>query len=114
MKNEKLNLSFKLNLRTKTILIILLTVLALVIIIINSLFIDASSISTKFTLRNLPPSFEHLFGTDWMGRDMLTRTLKGLGLSIQVGAFSSIISTLLGVIIGFLSSFNKYLDSFVN
>lgn len=114
MKNEKLNLSFKLNLRTKTILLIVLTVLALVIIIINSFFIDANSISPNFTLRNLPPSLEHLFGTDWMGRDMLTRTLKGLGLSIQVGAFSSIISTLLAVIIGFLSSFNKYLDSFVN
>ncbi|MCC7553060.1 MAG: ABC transporter permease [Methanobacteriaceae archaeon] len=102
------------NLRTKTLLIISLTALILIAIVINSFFIEASSLTTNFPMRNMPPSFEHIFGTDWMGRDMFTRTLKGLGLSIQVGAFASIVSTIIAVILTFVSRLNKYLDSFVN
>lgn len=104
----------KLNLRTKTILIIILATAISVIIVINSLFIDISSIPTNFSSINLSPSFEHLFGTDWMGRDMLTRTMKGLGLSIMIGALASIISTIVAVILGLSSGMNKYLDSFVS
>ncbi|MDL2246314.1 ABC transporter permease [Methanobrevibacter sp. OttesenSCG-928-K11] len=104
----------KMNLRTKTLLIISLTALLLLAIVINSFFIDTSSITTNFPLRNMGPSLEHLFGTDWMGRDMFTRTMKGLGLSIQVGAFASIISTIIAVVLGLLSSMNKYIDLFVN
>ncbi|WP_409199976.1 ABC transporter permease [Methanobrevibacter sp. DSM 116169] len=115
MNNEKYSHSFKkMNLRAKTILIIFLTVIFLLVIVINSFFIDVSSITTNFPLRNMAPSLEHIFGTDWMGRDMFTRTMKGLGLSIQVGAFASIMSTIIAVILGLLSSLNKYLDSFVN
>jgi peptide/nickel transport system permease protein len=63
---------------------------------------------------NQPPSLEHWFGTDWLGRDMFTRTLKGLGLSVQVGFFASILSSIIAVALAFLSSFNKHLDSFVS
>ncbi|MBZ9571427.1 ABC transporter permease [Methanobrevibacter sp. TMH8] len=104
----------KMNLRTKTILIVVLTAVMLVTIVINSLFIDMSNITTNFSSINLPPSFEHLFGTDWMGRDMFTRTMKGLGLSIMIGALASIISTIVAVILGLSSGMNKYLDSFVS
>ena len=105
---------FKMNLRTKIILIIVLTSLMLLAIIINSLFIDVNTITTNFSSINLAPSFEHLFGTDWMGRDMFTRTMKGLGLSIMIGALASIISTIIAVILGLSSGINKYLDSFVS
>lgn len=43
----------------------------------------------------------HLFGTDWLGRDMLSRTLKGLSVSILIGgaaaAASAVISLTLGI-----------------
>jgi peptide/nickel transport system permease protein len=104
----------KINLRTKTLLIISLTCLLLITIVINSFFIDTSSIVTNFSMKNMAPSLEHLFGTDWMGRDMFTRTMKGLGLSIQIGAFASIISTVVAVILALVSSTNKYLDAFVS
>ena len=29
------------------------------------------AVATDFTQKNLPPGAGHLFGTDWMGRDML-------------------------------------------
>lgn len=104
----------KLNLRQKTLLIIVLTIVFIIAILINSAFIDPTSIKTNFTHKSLAPSFEHLFGTDWMGRDMFQRTMKGLGLSIQIGFFASIISTTIAIILGLMTSLHKYVDTFVS
>ena len=101
------------NLRTKTLLTIALTVFILVAVVITSFFIDSSSITTNFNAMNQPPSLEHLFGTDWLGRDMFTRTLKGLGLSVQIGAAASILSSIIAVILAFVGSINKQLDTFI-
>ncbi|MBE6493897.1 MAG: ABC transporter permease [Methanosphaera stadtmanae] len=103
-----------LNLRQKTLLIIGLTLSLLILIFITSLTIDSNTITTNFMMRQHPPSFEQLFGTDWLGRDMLTRTLKGLGLSIMIGAFSSIISSIVAMIMAFISSINKYGDTLIS
>ncbi|MDO5832794.1 MAG: ABC transporter permease [Methanobrevibacter sp.] len=101
------------NLRTKTLLTIGLTVFILVAVVITSLFINSADITTNFNAMNQPPSFEHLFGTDWMGRDMFTRTLKGLGLSVQIGAGASILSSIIAIILAFVGSINSKLDSFI-
>ena len=102
------------NLRQRTILLIGFMSLLLITIVISSLFIDSKSLSTDFGSKNLAPSLEHPFGTDWMGRDMFTRTVGGLGLSILIGAFASTISTVLSVVLGLLSSIGKVEDSFVS
>ena len=73
---------YKANLRTKTIVIICISALVIVSILISSLFIG--EIPTSFTSANQMPSFQHLFGTDWMGRDMFLRTVAGLGLKIEI------------------------------
>ncbi len=104
----------RMNLRQKTLLTIGLTVLILVLVIISSLFTNAGDITTNFQAMNKPPSFEHLFGTDWMGRDMFTRTLKGLGLSVQIGAGASILSSLIAIAMALMGSINKYLDSLMS
>ena len=67
------------NLRTKTIVILSLAVILLLAIFISSLFIGY--IPTSNDIYQLP-SLEHIFGTDWMGRDMFQRTIAGLGLSV--------------------------------
>lgn len=103
-----------LNLRQKTILIIGFTSLLLLAIVISSIFIGEDSLQTDFSSKNLNPSLEHPFGTDWMGRDMFIRTLEGLGLSILIGAFASTISTLLAIILGLLSSAGKTADSAIS
>ena len=63
-----------LNLRQKTLLTIGLTTLLLLMIFISGLMIDAN-LPTDFSMKMKPPSFEHIFGTDWMGRDMFIRTI---------------------------------------
>ena len=101
------------NLRTKTLVITIVACLILISVFLSNFFIDASSLTTNFGYINQPPSFEHWFGTDWMGRDMFTRTILGLGLSIGVGAFASAISTVVAIVLGVLSSVNDVADEFV-
>ncbi|MFF2481954.1 ABC transporter permease [Paenibacillus sp. NPDC058071] len=62
--------------------------------------IGADGLSTHLEARNLPPSAAHWFGTDWLGRDMLARTVKGLGLSIAVGLLGAASSSLIAAVLG--------------
>jgi peptide/nickel transport system permease protein len=103
-----------LNLRQKTILIISLTSLLLITIVISSWILGGESLPVNFGAKNLAPSIEHPFGTDWMGRDMLTRTIEGLGLSIVIGTIASTFSSALAIILGLLSSAGKKADTFVS
>ena len=99
------------NLRTKTLVIIALSALVIVSIFVSGYFIK--DIPTSFISANQMPSFEHIFGTDWMGRDMFQRTIAGLGLSIMVGFIASVISTFISIVLGLFSSFNKFADECV-
>ncbi len=102
-----------LNLRQKTLLTICLTASVLLIIFICGTLINAN-LPTDFTIKMQPPSFEHPFGTDWMGRDMLIRTIKGLSLSIIIGIGASIISSIIAIILAFIASMNSKCDEFVS
>lgn len=65
--------------------------------------------------KNLAPSLEHWFGTDWLGRDMFTRTVKGLRLSLAVGAFTSLISVLIATVLGICAAtFGKAVDTVIS
>ena len=103
----------KLNLRTKTLITIAATSLILIVVVISSLLINSNDITTNFQAMNQAPSFGHIFGTDWMGRDMFTRTLKGLGLSVQIGAGASILSSIIAISMALVGSVNKYLDGVI-
>lgn len=52
-----------------------------------------------------PPSLQHPFGTDALGRDMLTRCLYGGRISMSVGFMVVIITLLIGVPVGAISGF---------
>ncbi len=99
------------NLRTKTLVIIALSALVIITIFVSGYFIR--DIPTSFVDANQMPSLQHLFGTDWMGRDMFQRTIAGLGLSIMVGFIASVISTFISIALGLFSSFNKFADEVV-
>ena len=72
-------------------------------------------VAADFSRKNLAPSWEHLFGTDWMGRDMLLRTIKGLSISITVGLVGSGVSAVIATIVGIVAATgSKGLDSFIN
>ncbi|KKB10345.1 hypothetical protein VE26_07235 [Devosia chinhatensis] len=51
------------------------------------------------------PSLEHPFGTDKMGRDILSRTLAGVQISLLVGASVAGIALVCGMVFGTLAGF---------
>lgn len=54
---------------------------------------------------NLPPSWDHPFGTDRTGRDLFARVLYGGRVSILVGLGSSILAAIIGIVIGVYSGY---------
>ncbi len=48
------------------------------------------------------PGTEHLFGTDFLGRDILSRTLIGARISIMIGFLARLGSVFIGLLIGLL------------
>jgi peptide/nickel transport system permease protein len=51
------------------------------------------------------PSLAHPFGTDDLGRDLLTRIMYGARISLSVGLFSAAISTGIGTLVGALAGY---------
>jgi peptide/nickel transport system permease protein len=61
-----------------------------------------------------PPEPSHVFGTDWVGRDMLQRTLYGIRTTEEVALAAALIATLAGVVVGALAGYyGGWLDAIV-
>ena len=88
------------NRRTSTLGLIACCMLFYIIVLGASAVIGEEGLKTALKARNTAPTLSHPFGTDWLGRDMLTRTLFGLGLSLQVGLLAATISAVLGTVLG--------------
>ncbi len=54
---------------------------------------------------SLPPSTEHLMGTDQLGRDMFSRVLYGGRNSILIGVMASFLGNLIGTIMGAIAGY---------
>ncbi|GIV68528.1 ABC transporter permease [Caldilinea sp.] len=52
-----------------------------------------------------PPSLQHWFGTDDLGRDVFTRTLYGGRISLAVGLSATLLSLLIGVVVGMVAGY---------
>lgn len=57
------------------------------------------------TERLAPPSPRHIFGTDFFGRDILSRIIWGARMSIMVGAISVTIGLTIGTLLGAISGY---------
>ncbi len=69
---------------------------------------------TSLLSRKLPPSLQHPFGTDWLGRDMLARTLKGLRVSLFVGLSAAMCSATIALLLGLMAAtLGKTVDGIV-
>jgi ABC-type dipeptide/oligopeptide/nickel transport system permease subunit len=52
-----------------------------------------------------PPSGDHWFGTDIIGRDVFTRVLYGARVSLKIGVLATIISLTIGLLLGSVAGF---------
>lgn len=65
----------------------------------------------KATLKLQFPSKDYLFGTDGLGRDVLSRVIFGARLSLRIGTTVVLTSTLLGTLLGLLAGYYKKVDN---
>ncbi|TWT02701.1 ABC transporter permease [Reyranella sp. CPCC 100927] len=75
--------------------------------------IDADPRALSPGRRLLPPSAQHWFGTDQLGRDLFARVLHGARVSLLVGVAVAALSSLLGAAVGMLSASDRRLDAVV-
>lgn len=90
----------QINQRQKTKILVAVVAVVLAAVTVCGILFTESAMETDFSSRNQAPSALHIFGTDWMGRDMLFRTLAGLSLSIRIGLLTAAISGAAALLIG--------------
>lgn len=92
-----------------------LALIILIPILLLTAFADflplQAPLQTNLRAMMKPPSFEHPFGTDRMGRDVLSRTLAGVQVSLLVGFSVGVIAMVFGVVIGTIAGFfGRWID----
>jgi peptide/nickel transport system permease protein len=73
--------------------------------------IDPTALSPAHRLRW--PSAEYWFGSDMLGRDIYSRTIYGARVSLTVGISVALFSTGLGLFIGIVTGFYRWVDAIV-
>ncbi|MGI6246552.1 MAG: ABC transporter permease [Pseudochelatococcus sp.] len=69
------------------------------------LFTSHDPFATSPANKIRPPSLDHFFGTDHVGRDLFTRVLYGSKLTIQATVLAIAIAAVVGLLLGVLSGF---------
>ncbi len=80
--------------------IILLAVFANVIADYNTMVIKID-----MTNRLAPPSAQHIFGTDELGRDLFARIIHGARISLSIGFLAELATLVLGMLFGAISGY---------
>lgn len=76
-----------------------------VIAIIAPLIIPYDYMKMDMLNQFATPSLQHLFGCDDVGRDIFSRVLYGARYSISLGVFATMISTVLGIVVGSIAGY---------
>lgn len=94
---------------------LIMIVLFIVIAILAPLIAPYDYKAQELSSRLKPPSWAHLFGTDDLGRDLLTRVLYGARISLWVGTFSVLGSIIMGTLLGILAGFyGRWIDMIIS
>jgi peptide/nickel transport system permease protein len=64
---------------------------------------DPLAVSPRDRLHS--PSLDHLFGTDELGRDILSRVLYGARLSLSVAIISVLFAVVIGIVVGMMAGY---------
>ena len=91
------------------------TVIVLVVVIMAlfpQLIAPYDPIETNILLQNAAPSVEHLFGTDFYGRDVFSRVVYGARIDLLIGVLGTVVPFIIGSFIGLLAGYyGKVMDS---
>jgi len=77
-----------------------------ILAIAPGLFVGPLQTATTATGGSLqPPSPDHIFGTDELGRDILNLTVWGARVSMTIGLLATVITIVLGALIGIVAGY---------
>lgn len=99
MKKKRLR-----NRRERVLAGLIAATIFLLCVCIGGIFCTEAAVETDFSRKNLAPCLTYLFGTDWLGRNMLARSLKGLSVSILLGVISAGVSAVIALVLGVVSA----------
>lgn len=86
----------------------------IVAVALAPLALGQSGLAADFSARNLAPSGAHWFGTDAMGRDLWARSLRGLSLSLAIGAAAAALSALIATALALAGGVSARADQLVS
>ena len=88
--------STKIGIIAGAVLVALLIVTILLSFTVTWEAVTSNNVSNRLS----PPSQQHLFGTDNLGRDMLSRVIYGIRISLSMGVIATLIALAAGAILG--------------
>lgn len=101
--------------RTWVACIITIAVIYLVGAFIWGRSLKPDSYAVHYADKFIAPCWEHPFGTDFMGRDMFARSLRGLSTSLLIGVLAAVVSSIIALFLGIASAVcGGWVDKLVN
>lgn len=114
-KTEKWKWENILNRKIWVVFLIILAIVYLVGIFLWGMVLPSDTYAVHYENKFLSPCAGHPFGTDFMGRDMFFRCIKGLSNSLVIGILAAVVSSILALFLGIVSAvFGGVVDRFVN
>ena len=92
------------NRRLRAALLLAALLIVLACLLAWGLAMPEAAYAPDYSQQSLMPSATHPFGTDYLGHDMLSRSIRGLSLSILIGVVASAVSGAIALVLGSVSA----------
>lgn len=84
---------------------LIMTAATILIAVVGVFFTPYSTTAMSASERFAAPSFSHPFGTDNFGRDILSRVMKGVGITVLISSLVVLLSGGIGILVGALTGY---------
>ena len=89
---------------SKTIVGLAILVFFVLVAVFGPLLFPYNS-DTDMANSYLMPSWEHPFGTDWLGRDVFRQVIAGTGSVLEIAFYSAVFTVVIGTVLGIVSGY---------
>lgn len=90
------------------------TIAVLIVVALFAPLVAPYGISERSNEFRAAPSWEHLFGTDQIGRDIFSRIVFGARVSLKIGVLSTLLAVAIGLTLGSVAGyFGGWIDALI-